>query len=136
MFEPTLSQADAEDEDKLSDLSHIPDNSDKDILTAELLLPNTNTASPVQWQSICQKPQLTPDYRKINQGCAANVKFHASVSYNSPHLRPIRDLFQYALTKVPTQDFQWFDRVARKKKRPTPDLLSYKRAMQINKADK
>ena len=82
------------------------------------------------------KTQPTLDYRKINQGQAANVRSHLSVPHNSRLSSTSQALFQYALTHVPPQASQGFVRIACKGKRSTPDELSFKKAMQIGKAAK
>ena len=69
------------------------------------------------------------DYRKINQGKAANAKTHLSVPHNSLYLQASQTLFHYTLTYTPPQASQGFVRIARKKKCSTPDLLSLKEAI-------
>ncbi len=66
-LELTQSQPDAKDVDTPSNLSDIPDESDKDTPTAETPLSNVNTAISVQRQSVCLKSQPTLDYQMIHQ---------------------------------------------------------------------
>ena len=132
--EPISSQPNTEDANTASDLSDIPDESDEDTAAAAPLSTNTTTVAPTQRKSARLKTQPTLDYRKINQGRAANVKSHPSVPHNSPHSSASQALFQYALTHVPPQASQGFVRIARKGKRSTPDEPSLKKAMQSGEA--
>lgn len=113
----------ANDVDTFSELSDIPNHSDEDILAKS---DKATVSIPAQRTSDRLRTQPKLDYQKINQGRAANVKSHPSVTHNSLHSKPSQALLEYPLSHVLSQAPQGFVRIARKSKRSTPDLPSLK----------